>query len=91
MSAPAGEPSLAGLIDHTYLKPAGDRDAIRRLCAEAKRARFASVCVNPCEVVRCARALRGSGVKVCTVIGFPHGAHETAIKVAEADLALRVR
>ena len=73
MSAPAVAPSLAGLIDHTYLKPAGDRDAIRRLCDEAKRARFASVCVNPCEVARCARALRGSGVKVCTVIGFPLG------------------
>ena len=42
MSAPAGEPSLAGLIDHTYLKPAGDRNAVRRLCDAATRARFAS-------------------------------------------------
>ena len=73
MSVSAVESGLAGIIDHTYLKPAGDRDAIRRLCAEAKRARFASVCVNPCEVARCARALRGSGVKVCTVVGFPLG------------------
>ena len=73
MRAAAAEKGLAGFIDHTFLKPAGDRDAVRRLCEEARRARFAAVCVNPCEVEFCARALRGSGVKVCTVIGFPLG------------------
>ena len=64
---------LAGLVDHTFLKAAGDGDAVKRLCDEARRFRFASVCVNPCEVAACARRLRGSGVKVCTVIDFPLG------------------
>lgn len=72
------------LIDHTFLKPAGDRDAVRILCAEAKEAHFASVCVNPCEVAFCARALRGSGVKVCTVIGFPLGQNTLRTKCFEA-------
>jgi len=75
---------LAGFIDHTFLKPAGDKDAVRRLCQEARRARFASVCVNPCEVAACARALRGSGVKVCTVIGFPLGQNTNRAKSFEA-------
>ena len=65
--------SLASFIDHTFLKPAGEKDAVRKLCREAKKAGFASVCVNPCEVSLCARLLKGSGVKVCTVIDFPLG------------------
>ncbi|MBQ3289324.1 MAG: deoxyribose-phosphate aldolase [Kiritimatiellae bacterium] len=75
---------LAGFIDHTFLKPAGDKDAVRRLCQEARRAHFASVCVNPCEVAFCARALKGSGVKVCTVIGFPLGQNTNRAKCFEA-------
>ena len=80
----AEKKDLAGFIDHTFLKPAGDRDAVRRLCREARRARFASVCVNPCEVAACARALRGSGVKVCTVIGFPLGQNTNRAMYFEA-------
>ncbi|MBR3222372.1 MAG: deoxyribose-phosphate aldolase [Kiritimatiellae bacterium] len=80
----AEKKDLAGFIDHTFLKPAGDRDAVRRLCREARRARFASVCVNPCEVAACARALRGSGVKVCTVIGFPLGQNTNRAMCFEA-------
>ena len=76
--------NISALIDHTFLKPAGDRDAVRRLCAEAKEAHFASVCVNPCEVAACARRLRGSGVKVCTVIGFPLGQNTLRTKCFEA-------
>lgn len=76
-------------IDHTFLKPAGEKDAVRKLCREAKKAGFASVCVNPCEVELCARLLRGSEVKVCTVIGFPLGANTTEVKVFEALEALR--
>ena len=64
---------LAKYIDHTFLKPAGDKNAVRKLCREAKKAGFASVCVNPCEVELCARLLKGSDVKVCTVIDFPLG------------------
>ena len=76
--------NLAPLIDHTFLKPAGDRDAVRKLCAEARKAGFASVCVNPAEVPLASRLLRGSKVKVCTVIGFPLGANTNRAKCFEA-------
>ena len=76
-------------VDHTFLKPTGEKDAVRKLCREAKTAGFASVCVNPCEVVLAAKLLKGSTVKVCTVIGFPHGANTTEVKVFEALEALR--
>ena len=76
--------SIASCIDHTFLKPAGDKDAVRKLCAEAKKARFASVCVNPCEVEACARALRTSPVKVCTVIDFPLGQSTNRARCFEA-------
>lgn len=65
--------NISKYIDHTFLKPAGEKDAVRKLCREAKKARFASVCVNPCEVALCAKLLKGSEVKVCTVIDFPLG------------------
>ena len=81
--------NIAALIDHTFLKPAGDRDAVRRLCEEARAARFASVCVNPCEVAACARSLRASGVKVCTVIGFPLGQSTNRVKCFEAMDAIQ--
>ena len=81
--------SLAKIIDHTFLKPAGSRDDVGRLCAEAKRAGFASVCVNPAEVALAVRLLRGSGVKVCTVVGFPLGANTNRVKCFEAMDALQ--
>ena len=80
---------IAKLIDHTFLKPAGDRDAVRKLCAEARKAGFASVCVNPAEVALAARLLRGSDVKVCTVVGFPLGANTNRVKCFEAMDALQ--
>src|SRR5262245_63498758 len=66
---------LASLIDHTLLKPDATRDAVEQLCREAAQFCFASVCVNPNWVALCRELLRGSGVRVCTVIGFPLGAH----------------
>ena len=78
------QPNIAPYIDHTFLKPDGDADAVARLCAEAKEARFASVCVNPCEVQACARALRRSPVKVCTVIDFPLGQSTNRARCFEA-------
>ncbi|HNX14892.1 MAG TPA: deoxyribose-phosphate aldolase [Oscillospiraceae bacterium] len=75
-------------IDHTALKPTTTRSAIEKLCAEAKQYQFASVCVNPCYVPLCSQLLAGSGVAVCTVIGFPLGANTTDIKVAEAKKAI---
>ena len=75
---------MAKYVDHTFLKPAGDEDAVRKLCREAKKFGFASVCVNPCEVPYAAKALKKSDVKVCTVIGFPLGANTTRVKCFEA-------
>ncbi len=80
---------LAPLIDHTFLKPAGDKAAVATLCAEAKAHGFASVCVNPAEVTAAARALKGSGVRVCTVVGFPLGASTNRTKCFEAADAIQ--
>lgn len=82
-------PSIAALIDHTLLRPDAARDDIARVCAEALKHGFASVCINPFWVPFVAAQLNGSPVKVCTVVGFPLGATFTAAKVAETDAALR--
>jgi len=79
---------LAAKIDHTFLKPAGAADAISTLCREAKKYGFASVCVNPAEVALAAKLLKGSKVKVCTVIGFPLGQNTEIVKAVEADVAI---
>ncbi len=81
--------NLASLIDHTFLKPAGDKAAIASLCAEARRQGFASVCVNPADVTTASRLLKGSGVRVCTVIGFPLGANTNRTKCFEAADAIQ--
>lgn len=78
---------LASMIDHTLLKPDARMDDIRRLCEEAKEYGFASVCVNGSFVETAARELKGSGVKVCTVIGFPLGACSSETKAFEAGNA----
>jgi deoxyribose-phosphate aldolase len=80
--------SLAGLIDHTLLKPDATADKVAQLCFEAKKYHFASVCVNPSYVKLCADLLKGTDVKVCTVIGFPLGATATEVKVFEAQNAI---
>lgn len=80
---------LAALIDHTFLKPAGAADAVAKLCAEAKQAGFASVCVNPCEVAECARVLRQTPVRVCTVIDFPLGQGTNRARCFEAMDAIQ--
>lgn len=80
--------SLAGMIDHTLLKPDATSDKIAQLCFEARKYHFASVCVNPTHVKLCADLLKGSDVKVCTVIGFPLGATSAEVKAFEARNAL---
>ncbi len=62
---------LARFIDHTLLKPDATAEEIDRLCEEARRFGFAAVCVNPTWVRRCAQNLRGSNVRVASVVGFP--------------------
>ncbi|HTO91584.1 MAG TPA: deoxyribose-phosphate aldolase [Candidatus Sulfotelmatobacter sp.] len=79
---------LASLIDHTLLKPDADRAQIEQLCREAAQYCFASVCVNPNWVPVCRELLKGSGVKVCTVIGFPFGSHLPDVKAYEARRAV---
>lgn len=78
----------ASLIDHTLLKPEASAADIRRLCDEAAQYGFASVCVNPAWVKRAAEFLHGTGVPVCTVIGFPLGATLPDVKAYEARRAI---
>ena len=80
---------LAQLIDHTLLKPDATSADIRRLCGEARQYSFFSVCVNPSLVRDATMLLRGSPVKVCSVVGFPLGAHTPEIKALEARQAIR--
>ena len=78
----------ASLVDHTLLKPDATDDDIRKLCQEAATYRFASVCVNPTWVRVAACSLHGTGVPVCTVIGFPLGATLPDVKAYEARRAI---
>ena len=80
---------IAKFIDHTLLKPDATYADIDKLCAEAAKFGFASVCVNPMYVKRCADKLRGSSSLVCTVIGFPLGATPPEINALEARRAIR--
>ena len=79
---------IARMIDHTLLKQDASTEAIVKLCAEAKEYHFASVCVNPGFVPLAAKELKGTDVKVCTVVGFPLGATLPESKAYEAKLAI---
>ena len=81
--------NIAKFIDHTLLKPTAQRKDIEKLCNEAKEYNFASVCVNPCWVSYASKLLKGCDVKVCTVIGFPLGANDSAVKAFEAKTAIK--
>lgn len=85
----AFDAKLAQMIDHTLLKPEATMQEIENLCAEAKHYGFVCVCVNPSYVKLCADLLRNSGVKVCTVIGFPLGATSSAAKAFETERAIK--
>ena len=76
------------LVDHTLLAADARDSEIKRLCQEARDNQFASVCVNPSFVSLCAKELKDSPVKVCTVVGFPLGATSTPSKVFETKQAL---
>jgi deoxyribose-phosphate aldolase len=82
------EINLAGFIDHTLLKPEATAENIARLCTEARRYNFAAVCVNPVNVKTACEHLRGSGVRVSAVVGFPLGATTAAVKAFEAGEAV---
>ena len=80
--------NVAGMIDHTLLKADATEAQIAKLCQEAKEYGFASVCVNPGYVPEAAEALKGTDVRVCTVIGFPLGATSSEAKAAETADAI---
>jgi deoxyribose-phosphate aldolase len=82
------ENNIAKMIDHTLLKADATKAQIVKLCEEAKQYGFASVCVNPTWVATAAELLKGTDVKVCTVIGFPLGANTTETKVFETKNAI---
>jgi deoxyribose-phosphate aldolase len=88
---PAGpvEDEMAPCIDHTLLRPEATYAQITRLCREAAEYHFASVCVNPVHVAPAQALLSGTGVAVCTVVGFPLGATTTDVKVFETQQAVR--
>jgi len=80
--------AVAMMIDHTLLKPDATRQQIEELCREAAQFKFATVCVNPTWVALCARLLAGSGVGVCSVVGFPLGATTADVKSYETRRAM---
>lgn len=80
--------AVAKMIDHSLLNPTLTADDLEAGCRLAAEYGVASVCILPYALARCAEILRGSGVKASTTIGFPHGGHATAIKLAEARRAL---
>jgi deoxyribose-phosphate aldolase len=87
--ATGGAPSgVASMIDHTLLKPDATRQQIEALCREAAQFHFATVCVNPTWVAQAAQLLAGSGVGVCSVVGFPLGATTADVKSYEARRAI---
>ncbi len=81
--------SMNQYIDHTLLKAQATRSEIERLCQEAKKYQFMSVCVNPYWVAYANELLHDTSVKVCTVIGFPLGANTSSVKAFEAKEAVK--
>jgi len=79
---------LAGMIDHTFLKPFGTAENIEKLCAEARKYEFAMVAINPAEVETCVKLLEGSPVRVGAAIGFPLGQTTTECKAFETRDAI---
>jgi deoxyribose-phosphate aldolase len=89
LHASGGPPGdVASLIDHTLLKPDATRAGVEQLCREAMQFHFATVCVNPTWVLLSARLLKGSGVGVCSVVGFPLGATTPDVKHYETRRAI---
>lgn len=79
---------IAKMLDHSLLKPELDAESVRKGCETARKYGTATVCVKPCDLPIAAGALAGSDVKLCTVIGFPHGSSRTDVKVYEAGRAM---
>jgi deoxyribose-phosphate aldolase len=81
--------TLAKTIDHTLLKATASERQLKELCAEARKFGFFSVCVNPYWVPLCVKELNGSGIVVCSVVGFPLGANAPSVKAEETRVAVQ--
>lgn len=81
---------LAGMIDHSLLRPNATREQLKKLCEEAMAYRFKTVCVNPIHVAEAVQLLKGSKVLVCSVVGFPFGAHSQKTKTFETGEVIRL-
>lgn len=79
---------IAKMLDHSLLKPEFDAETVRKGCEVAKKYGVATVCLRPCDLPIGAEVLKGSDVKLCVVIGFPHGSNRTDVKVFEAERAM---
>src|SRR5262245_46178519 len=90
MNNPLDNAAILAAIDHTVLKPEAPASAIEQAAKEAIEHSFASVCASPRYVSLLARLLEGKLPKVCTVIGFPNGTHESEVKAYEAKLAVEL-
>jgi deoxyribose-phosphate aldolase len=80
---------LAQFIDHTLVRPDATLDDLAAACESAKKFGFACIVVNSCFVSRARDLLSGTLVKVCSVVGFPHGANTTTVKIVEAMEAMK--
>jgi deoxyribose-phosphate aldolase len=80
---------LARRIDHTILKPEALAPEVHKVVSEAMQYQFASVCIAPAWVAKVSDMLKGSGVKCCTVVGFPHGTSKSTVKAIEAVAAIK--
>ena len=89
MTASDHNKAITAFIDHTLLKPEATVGQIEGLCQEARRYDFAAVCVNPIHVKLASELLQGTGVEVCTVVGFPLGATLTGVKVFETEQVIK--
>ncbi len=81
---------LAGMIDHSLLKPQSTRTELKKLCTEAMQYEFKAVCINPIHVADAVTFLKGSPVLVCSVVGFPFGTHSAGIKAAETTEVIKL-
>lgn len=81
---------LAGMIDHSLLRPQSTREELARLCGEAVEYGFKAVCVNPVHVAEAVALISGKAPLVCSVVGFPFGTHTAAAKAAETEELVRL-
>ena len=81
---------LAGMIDHSLLRPQSTREELKKLCREAIEYHFKAVCVNPIHVADAALLLKGETPLICSVVGFPFGTHTPATKAAETEEVIRL-